>query len=233
MKTRLLLLLLVLLGPGAWAQQPAPAATPATSTSTNDAQQLEQEREKWNAVLTGKETRILFNARPNALLVEAIKGRPPGLALDVGMGQGRNTIYLAQQGWDAYGFDIADEAINLAQDNARKAGVKITTFTQSDEQFEFGTERWNLVAVLYAGGRELVPRIYRSLKPGGLVVIEAFHRDATRVRKISPSVVFDPDELRKLYEAAGFRILRYEEPEGIGDFGLQRMRLVKLVAQKP
>src|SRR5215472_14753559 len=36
-----------------------------------------------------------FRTEPNATLVSAIKGRPPGRALDVGMGQGRNTIFLA------------------------------------------------------------------------------------------------------------------------------------------
>lgn len=39
-----------------------------------------------------------FQTSPTALLVEAVKRRIPGKALDVGMGQGRNSIYLAQQG---------------------------------------------------------------------------------------------------------------------------------------
>ena len=39
------------------------------------------------------------------------KGLKPGRSLDVGMGQGRNTIYLAQQGWDSAGFDPADRAV--------------------------------------------------------------------------------------------------------------------------
>ena len=51
-----------------------------------------------------------FNTSPNAFLAEMIKGVKPGRSLDVGMGQGRNTIYLAQQGWDSVGFDPADRA---------------------------------------------------------------------------------------------------------------------------
>lgn len=212
----------------------------ALTTSMSFAQQKvptqkevkELERQKWNAVLTGKETRVAFNANPNKLLAETIRGRKPGKALDVGMGQGRNTLFLARQGWDAYGVDIADEAVNLAQDNARKANLRITTFVQDDAEFDFGTNRWDLVAFIYAGGRNHVDKVYKSLKPGGLVVIEGFHRDATKLRKIGENVVFDTDELKKLYTAAGFTILRYEEKVGVGDFGLQQMRLVKLVAQK-
>ncbi|HEX8427321.1 class I SAM-dependent methyltransferase [Hymenobacter sp.] len=220
-------LLLTLLSTG-FAQQSASTANPAPSQK----EVKEMERQKWNAVLTGKETRVAFNAQPNKLLAETIKGRPPGKALDVGMGQGRNTLFLARQGWDAYGVDIADEAVNLAQDNARKANLRITTFVQDDAEFDFGTNRWDLVAFIYAGGRNHVEKVRQSLKPGGLVVIEGFHHDATKVRKIGENVVFDTDELKKLYTAAGFTILRYEENPGIGDFGMQQMRLVKLVAQK-
>ncbi|MBC8083324.1 MAG: class I SAM-dependent methyltransferase [Hymenobacter sp.] len=222
------LALLVLVLSVSFAQQPA--STLKSAPSPREARELE--RQKWNAVLTGKETRVAFNASPNKLLAETIKGRPPGKALDVGMGQGRNTLFLARQGWDAYGVDIADEAVNLAQDNARKAGLRITTFVQDDAEFDFGANRWDLVAFIYAGGRHHVEKVRQGLKPGGLVVIEGFHRDATKVRKIGEGVVFDTDELKSLYLAAGFTILRYEEADGIGDFGLQQMRLVKLVAQK-
>lgn len=220
-------LLLSVLSTG-FAQQANPTTKPAPSSRENK----EIERQKWNAVLTGKETRVSFNTNPNKLLAETIRGRKPGKALDVGMGQGRNTLFLAQHGWDAYGVDIADEAVNLAQDNARRANLRITTFVQDDAEFDFGSNRWDLVAFIYSGGRHHVDKVYQSLKPGGLVVIEGFHRDATKQRKIGENVVFDTDELKKLYTAAGFTIVRYEENVGVGDFGLQQMRLVKLVAQK-
>jgi len=225
-------LLTVLLVPFALSGSYAQQAASTTKSAPNPREMRELERQKWNAVLTGKETRVAFNARPNKLLAETIKGQKPGKALDVGMGQGRNTLFLAQQGWDAYGVDIADEAVTLAQDNARKANLRITTFVQDDSEFEFGTNRWDLVAFIYAGGRNHVDKVRQSLKPGGVVIIEGFHRDATKKRKISENVVFDTDELKNLYASAGFTVLRYEETEGIGDFGLQHMKLVKLVAQK-
>jgi SAM-dependent methyltransferase len=213
-----------------FAQQPGSAKPGAPPPDPREKRELE--RQKWNAVLTGKETRVPFNTSPNQLLAETVKGRKPGMALDVGMGQGRNTLFLARQGWDTYGVDIADEAVTLAQDNARKAGLRITTFVEDAAEFDFGTNRWDLVVFIYSGGRNYVEQVRQSLKPGGLLVIEGFHRDATKLRKIGEAVVFDTNELKNLYSAAGFTILRYEETEGIGDFGLQQMRLVKLVAQK-
>src|SRR5579883_1653533 len=57
---------------------------------------------RWNRILTSDNPS--FNVNPNEFLVQMAKGRKPGTALDVGMGQGRNTIWLAQQGWDTTGF---------------------------------------------------------------------------------------------------------------------------------
>jgi hypothetical protein len=46
-----------------------------------------------------------------------------------------------------------------------------------------------------------------------------------------PTSVFDTNELLKLYGA--LRVIRYEDTDGVGDFGLQPMRIVRLLAQKP
>jgi len=83
------------------------------------------EIDRWNKILTSPEGR--FNREPNAFLVDVIKERKPGTALDVGMGQGRNALYLAQKGWTVTGFDPAAEAVALAQREANKAGVAMAT----------------------------------------------------------------------------------------------------------
>jgi hypothetical protein len=70
-----------------------------------------------------------------------------------------------------------------------------------------------------------------ALRPGGLVVVEGFHRDATKTTSIGGGVVFDTNELLRLFDR--LRIVRYEDTEGIGDFGLRHTRLVRLCAQRP
>ena len=80
------------------------------------------EIERWNVILTAPTPR--FNTAPNDFLVEIAKTRKPGRALDVGMGQGRNAIYLAQQGWTVTGFDHCPRA------RARN-GPGLATFTGS------------------------------------------------------------------------------------------------------
>lgn len=48
------------------------------------------------------------------------------------------------------------------------------------------------------GGRETAEKVVRALRPGGILVVEAFHRDATKGRSIGSEVVFDTGELMDL-----------------------------------
>jgi len=100
-----------------------------------------------------------------------------------------------------------------------------------DEEFDFGKERWDLVVLSYVGVRHLAHPVFDSLKPGGRVVVEGFHRDAPKTNPIGGGVVFDTNELLTLFNK--LRILRYEDVQSVGDFGLRETRVVRLGAQKP
>ena len=187
------------------------------------------EVERWNRILTAAQPR--FNTSPNAFLVAMTKGVKPGRSLDVGMGQGRNTVYLAQQGWDSVGFDPAERAVAAAQEQAGKVGVKITTHVARAEDFDWGDAQWDLIVLSYVGGREYVKQVQRALRPGGMLILEAFHRDATKTRQIGGAVVFDNNEVLQLF--GGLRVVRYEDTDAVGDFGLTNARVVRLAAVRP
>ena len=94
--------------------------------------------------------------------------------------------------------------------------MKITPILQSAEEFDWGRQRWDLIALLYFHAvRENMAKVRESLRPGGLVVVEAF-----LVPPGSPErgVEYRPGELRKLFDE-GFETLRYEETEGVADYG--------------
>ena len=187
------------------------------------------EIERWNRILTAPKPG--FNTAPNSFLVAITKGMKPGRSLDVGMGQGRNTLYLAQQGWDSHGFDPADRAVAAAQEEARKLGVKITTTIARAEEFGWGDARWDLIVLSYVGAREYAPKVAQALRPGGMVIVEGFHRDAAKTRPIGGGVVVDTNELLTIF--AGLRVVHYEDTAATGDFGLFDTRVVRLAAVKP
>jgi hypothetical protein len=73
--------------------------------------------------------------------------------------------------------------------------------------------------------RHLAARVVKALAPGGIVVAEYFHQDSAGV-----SGGFADNELASLF--AGLRVVRYEDTEGISDFGKTKDRLVRLAAEK-
>lgn len=184
---------------------------------------------RWNRILTSEKPS--FNTRPNDFLVEMASRRKPGAALDAGMGQGRNAIWLAQQGWTVTGFDPAEKAVALAAQNAAALNVKLRSEIKTFDEFDFGDQQWDLILLSYVGARGLAERLQRALRPGGVLIIEAMHRDAARGRSIGGAVVFDTGEIPSLFPL--LRVVRYEEPMARSDFGLEVVRLVRYCAERP
>jgi len=173
-----------------------------------------------------------FSTKPNALLMAAVEGRPAGRALDVGMGQGRNAVALAGRGWTVTGFDVSAEGLAVSKAQAARAGVNLTAVQQDDQHFDYGTAQWDLIAVIYGPGSiadpDLVARLDRSLKPGGLVVVESFASPKTAARR--RPVDIDPADLLKAFGA--FRLLRFEDADGVSEWDPQTTGLVRMIAQK-
>ncbi len=180
----------------------------------------------------------VFSRQPNAFLAEVIRGLKPGTALDVSMGEGRNTVFLASKGWETTGFDPAEDGLKAAQSAAAKAGVKITTVKAKYEEFDFGKDRWDLIVFCYAfaplSDPELVKRVHDSLRPGGVVLIEHPMNE--------PELAMHPQDvvnsLPKAF-AEGFRIVFYEDGTGISEWQQSpvkrtedRRRMVRFIARK-
>ena len=98
-------------------------------------------RAAWNANF---QQSVGFKHEPNQLLIDSVRGVTPGAALDVAMGQGRNALYLASQGWKVTGVDISDEGIAQARAEADKRSLSLATIRQDADAFDYGTERWDL-----------------------------------------------------------------------------------------
>jgi SAM-dependent methyltransferase len=179
-------------------------------------EQRKPPREVWNEVFTQRQGREFPY---NKLLAETIKGRKPGKALDIGMGEGRNALFLAAQGWEVTGFDISDVGVKLAREEARKRGLKLEALVEDVDRFDYGEQRWDLVVGMYMHG--LITRnankIIYSLKPGGIIVIEGFHRDIKRPTLTGGSLGYQTNELLQAF--GRLRVLYYEDTIAPTDWG--------------
>ncbi|HET9622289.1 MAG TPA: methyltransferase domain-containing protein [Kofleriaceae bacterium] len=184
---------------------------------------IERARAMWDSTYRQA---VGFNPAPNRLLVETVRGVAPGQALDVMMGQGRNALYLASQGWRTTGFDISDEGLRRAREAAAAQHLELAAVQADADAFDFGVARWDLVTMLYAGSStKMIERIKPSLKPGGRFVLEFF------ARKPGESSGFAPGQLAQLF-GPGFEIVHDEIVEDTPDWALSRATLVRFVARK-
>ena len=189
--------------------------------------QLDQKR--WDEKFRKKKYTLGTEANP--FLRKHIRLLPRGKALDVAAGEGRNTVFLAQHGFDVEAVDISQEGLSKARKLAKVKGVKIKTVLADLDHYPIARESYDVITDFYFLDRRLIPRIKKGLKKGGRVVFETYlteHSNICREGPRNPRYLLKPNELLKLF--GGFRILFYRE--GIFREGGKKKAIASLIAQK-
>ena len=122
----------------------------------------------------GKEANAFFSSRL-ALL-------PVGKVLLPGEGEGRNAVHAASMGWKVDAFDLSRKGQAKALALAQEKGVEINYQVSYLDEFAFPDMHYDAVALLFlhldpAGRKYLHKQVSRSLKPGGHLILEAFHKE--------------------------------------------------------
>jgi SAM-dependent methyltransferase len=98
-------------------------------------------------------------------------------ALDLACGAGREAVYLALAGYEVDAVDALPDALERAQDLARRCGVRLSTIQQDLKRSPtLPAEGYDMVIVFRFLHQPLLPAIGRSVAAGGFIVYEAFHR---------------------------------------------------------
>ena len=168
---------------------------------------------------------------PNSFLKKHIHLLPKGKALDMATGEGRNAIFLAQNGFEVDAVDISEKGLKKVKKLAQEKGVKINTFLVDLDQYQVEKERYDLIANFYFLKRRLIPRIKKGLKKGGRVIFETYlleHRTLGTGGPKQAKYFLKPNELLGLFR--DFRILFYRE--GIFKEGGRKKAVASLIAEK-
>lgn len=173
------------------------------------------DRDDWNRRYETSE--LVWTAEPNQLLVAEVAGLPPGRALDLGAGEGRNAVWLAQQGWTVTAVDFSDVALAKARDLASSRGVQLDTVCQDATAFE-PPSKFDLVVVLYlhlteAQRRQAHRRAAAAVAPGGTLLVVG--HDATNLTDgyggpQDEAVLFGPGDVVADLDGTGLEIERAE-----------------------
>jgi methyl halide transferase len=147
----------------------------------------------------------------------------PCRALDIGCGTGSSSVWLAQQGFEVTGLDVAPLAVERAEERARAAGVKarfrtadVLHMPDPEELFGFFFDRGCYHAVRRTSPTEYAPAMARQLAAGGRGLILA--GNAREPHTPGPPVVTEEQirgELGLAFQILDLHEFRFDEAPGV------------------
>ncbi len=194
-------------------------------------------RDFWNQRFSG--SGYTYGTQPNAFLVSQKKYIKPGMnALAVADGEGRNGVWLAQQGLEVMSVDGSEVGLRKAQELAKHCGISICTEWADLTAWKWPEKKFDLVVAIFIHfppehRARMHKKMLGALKPGGVLIMEAFTPAQLQFKTGGPAVpemLYTAEMLRKDFLEA--EILQLEEAlteleEGAGHRG--RASVVTLV----
>jgi SAM-dependent methyltransferase len=182
------------------------------------------DRQRWDARYAAGDR--CHDSGPAPLLVEWLPRWSAGRALDVAAGLGRHALILARLGWTTDAVDISAEGLRILRHRARDAGVRINLVLADLDAFACRLGSYDLIVDTFFLSRPLIPKFWRWLHPGGIVVFETHL--ATPDANGHGRFALNPGEARRLF--ARWELLAYAE--GPEDDGARVIDTVRLVARR-
>lgn len=176
----------------------------------------------WNERYSQKE--FAYGEEANLFLKEELLKLACGKILFPAEGEGRNAVFAAKNGWDVNAFDLSIEGKKKALLLAEKHLVKITYELGELEKLDYIQNQFDALALIYAHFPADIKSKYHKilsnfLRPGGIIIFEAFSKHHIEYRKKNPAVggpndlsmLFSIEEIKADFD--GFDILLLEETE--------------------
>jgi len=196
----------------------------------------------WDERYAGEE--FLFGTRPNAFLLSQQAMLKPGArCLAVADGEGRNGVWLAEQGLHVLSVDSSAVAQNKARALAQQRGVNVDFELADLLQWDWGVNRFDVVVAIFIQfappeqREQMFANIKRCLKPGGLLLLQGYTPRQLEYKTGGPPVaenLYTEPMLRSAFSDMEIVHLREHDDiirEGAGHSGMSA--LIDLVAKKP
>jgi tellurite methyltransferase len=173
---------------------------------------METDRIKWNQRYSGE--RYYFSFAPSKFLADCFPSVLPLVpgrrALDIACGEGRNAIFLAQQGFTVDAVDISERGLERGARRAAEVGVEVNYILADLEDYRL-TEIYDLIVNFNFLLRPLVPEMIDHLAPGGVLVMETIMDTPALPGEHKREFLLQPGELERLFTREDGSILMVEE----------------------
>jgi SAM-dependent methyltransferase len=160
---------------------------------------------------------LVWSREPNAFVASELADLPPGTAVDLAAGEGRNAIWLASRGWDATAVDFSQVALDKGARLAAEAGIDVTWICADATSWQ-PPAPVDLVVVAYLQlpaeeRRQAVRGAFTMLRPGGTLLLVA--HDSTNLTEGTggpqdPTVLMTAGDVLADLEAYDADVLRAE-----------------------
>jgi len=171
-----------------------------------------KDKQKWDTKYLQK-SQLLNPRKPSINLVNHLTKCVGKRALDLGCGAGRNTIYLAQNGFSVDALDIAQIALDALHVELQKQNLTkyVNTKLSDLDNFEAQKDSYDLALMCNFLDRELIEKVKRTLSLDGIFIIETYMIDENNEKKDSnQNYLLKKDELKQIFND-GFEVLFYDE----------------------
>lgn len=164
---------------------------------------------------------LIWRAEPNRFLVEEVTELPPGSALDLACGEGRNAVWLAQRGWQVTGVDFSGVGLDKARRLADSRGVTVNWVQADVLEWSPPAGGFDLVIVLYLQlpspeRRRALGLGAGAVAPGGVLLVVG-HDSTNLTHGIGgpqdPALLFTPDDV--VADIGDIESLRIERAERV------------------
>jgi cyclopropane fatty-acyl-phospholipid synthase-like methyltransferase len=148
------------------------------------------EKERWETRFRAPD--YIFGKEPNAFLkAQAARLPARGAALSVADGEGRNGVWLAEQGLDVLTIDYSPAALAKAQALAAERGVKLRTEVTDVFAWRWPANTFDVIAAIFifAAAAErpaFFANLKGALKPGGLLLMQGYRPEQLKYRTGGP-----------------------------------------------
>jgi len=192
-------------------------------------------RETWNARFDRDD--YIFGTAPNAFLASQRPRLVAGQrALCVADGEGRNSVWLAQQGLVVSAFDIAPRGVLKARTLAARCGVSVDFHVASVEQWNWTPDDFDVVAAIFVQfappplRERMFAGMLRTLKPGGWLLLQGYTPRQLDYRTGGPPLADHLYTAPLLHEAfAAHEIVELREHDAVLAEGTQHAGLSALI----
>lgn len=178
---------------------------------------------------------FIYGKEPVGFLENQVGRLNKGRALCLAAGEGRNEVFLAQQGFAVVAVDVSARGLEKCRALAAERGVQVQTVVADLSTWDLGQAQYELITDFYYYQPDLFPKIIAALKPGGVFIMQNFSLDQPATNRFGPR---DPAQLAKPAEVlaafAGCRIRYYEDTVVQLDEGMHQGAgaVIRLIAEK-